>query len=64
VCIEVGAQVKAVRGRQCDMQPEPMFVGRVGTVVSERTDRSGVYYEVEFQNGTDFIDAKCLEVQR
>lgn len=62
MCIDVGMPVKAVRGRNCDMQPEPMFIGQVGTVVAERVDCSGTYYEVEFRHGTDFIDEKCLEV--
>lgn len=62
----IGDNVRAVKGRGGDMQPEPQFVGLVGTVTAQHTLGGQAFYIVEFfhdEFGTDedSIDETCLE---
>lgn len=60
--LSIGQTVKAVRSTATHMNPEPINVGLVGTVRKEIRDASGLYYEVEFPTGVDYVCARCLEV--
>ena len=62
----IGDEVRAVKGRLLDMQPEPQFVGLVGTVTEQHTLGGSAFYVVEFRNDDhgkdeDSIDESCLE---
>jgi len=59
----VGQAVRAVRGKRDTMNPEPRYVGMVGTVALPMPAVAGeVYYKVSFGGGAvDFIDQCNLE---
>lgn len=59
----VGQVMRAVRGPGGALNPEPRFLGRVGTIVGVQTfQRSQPVYVLDFEDlGEDTIEEVCLE---
>lgn len=60
----IGQRVRAVRGPKSTMNPEPRYVGRVGTIALTMPPIAGEpYYKVSFGGSAiDFIDQCNLEI--